>query len=83
MFVDIKFQKEDQTATLEYKIKDFKDKLAKVESLAILSTFAADFYLDPELDLADLEDFLTKANEEKKESLVFILHEEGLELEFK
>lgn len=83
MLVDIKFQKDEQTATMEYKLEHFKDKLAKQECLAILTTFAADFYLDPELEVADLEEYLSQAREQNKESLVFILHEEGLELEFK
>ena len=83
MLVDIKFQKEDQSASLSFKLIDFKDNLAKKECLAILTTFAADFYLDPELEASDLEGFITQASEQKKEALLFMLHEDGLELEFK
>ena len=83
MLVDITFQKKEQTATLAFKIKDLDSQLAKQETLAIITTMAADFYLDPELEIEEIKGFATQALEQDKESLVFILHEDGLELEFK
>lgn len=82
MQVDIKFQKTEQTASLGFKLADFKDNLSKLECLAIITTFAADFYLDPELEVSDLEGFIAQATDLKKSVLTFILHEDGLELEF-
>lgn len=82
MLVDIKFQKTEQTASLSFKTQDFKDNLSKQECLAIITTFAADFYLDPELEISDLDSFIDQAGDENKSILTFILHEEGLELEF-
>lgn len=83
MQVDIKFQKEDQSASLAFEVANFTDKLSKQECLAILTTFAADFYLDPELEISDLDGFIEQARAQNKSSLLFILHEDGLELELK
>ena len=83
MLVDIKFQKDHQSASLSFKVDDFKDLLSRQECLAILSLTAADFYLDPELGMDDLEELVEQARESKKQSLIFYLHEDGLELELK
>lgn len=82
MLVDINFQSDQQTATLSYVLENLEDKRSKQECLAILATFAADFYLDPELEIKDLEEYISQAKEKDKNILTFILHEEGLELEF-
>lgn len=83
MLVDIKFQKDHQSASLEFKVSDFKDLLSKQECLATLSIIAADFYLDPELEISDLDQLIEQAKEGNKTSLVFFLAEDGLELELK
>ncbi len=83
MLVDIKFQKTQQSTSLEFKLDDFKDMLSKQECLATLSIVAADFYLDPELEISDLDELIEKAKSDNKNSLVFFLQEDGLELELK
>ena len=83
MLVDITFDKKEQTACLNFKIENLNSVLAKQETLAILTTMAADFYLDPELEVEDLDSFISQATEGDKNSLYFILHEDGLELELK
>ncbi len=56
--------------------KDFK------EALAIIFMISADYYLDPELELQDLKEFVGQASESNKAKVTLTASEDGLELEF-
>ena len=46
-----------------------------------MTIVCADFYLDPELELEQLEEIITKGKEENKQ-IEILIDEEGIELEF-
>lgn len=83
MNVDVKFNPKEQSATLEFKLADFKSELNYQECLGIVVVFCSDFYLDPELGTDDIKGFIAQGKEANKDSILFDLSEEGLELEFK
>ena len=83
MNVDITFQEKPELATTaSFKLlnlntdKDFK------EALAIIVILSADYYLDPELGVEDLQDYVNQAKENNKAKMTLEISEEGLELEF-
>lgn len=82
MNVNVKFNPKEQSATLEFKLADFSKELDFQECLGTIVVFCSDFYLDPELDLVDIKDFVKQGKENDKNSVLFDLSEEGLELEF-
>lgn len=81
MLVDVSFNAKEQSAYLKFKVEDFKNEQDFSECLAIITIFSGDFYLDPELEISDLEEFISAANSKQKAYLLFDLSEEGLELE--
>ena len=83
MNVDINFHPKDHMAFLNFTVSDFKSDLQLKECLAIVAVFSGDFYLDPELEIEDIEGFVNMAREKEKKQLVFELSEDGLELELK
>jgi hypothetical protein len=83
MNVNISFHPKDHMAFLDFSVDDFKSDLQLRECLAIVAIVSGDFYLDPELEIEDIEQFVTAAREKSKTHLVFELSEEGLELELK
>ena len=83
MNVDIKFNPKEQSATLDFKLENFNKELDYQECLGIVVIFCADFYLDPELSIEDIQSFITQGRENNKQSICFDLSEDGLELEFR
>ena len=83
MNVNISFHPKDHMAFLNFSVEDFKSDLQLKECLAIVAIICGDFYLDPELEIEDIEQFVEAAKEKQKTQLVFELSEEGLELELK
>ena len=83
MIVDIKFNHKEQSCSLEFSFLHLVNDMAMKEALAILAIVSADFYLDPELEVEDISNFISQGKEKAKSALVFEVSEDGLELEFK
>jgi hypothetical protein len=83
MLVDIKFNHKEQSCSLEFSFLNLINDMAIKEALAILTIISSDFYLDPELDVDDINEFISQGKEKSKSALLFEVSEDGLELEFK
>lgn len=83
MIVDIQFNPKEQSAILTYELANFATELNKKECLAIITIVSADFYLDPEIELEHLDEFLKIAQEQDKSKLVFEISEDGVDLQLK
>jgi len=81
MKLDISFHPQDHMAFLNFAVSDFTTELQYKECLAIVTIISGDFYLDPELEITDIEEFVATAKEKNKTNLIFELSEDGLELE--
>ena len=55
--------------------KDFK------QIIALISIIAADYDLDPELEIDDLQGIIDKVKTEAKNSYSFLISEEGIEVD--
>ncbi len=83
MQVNIEIIEKPELATkATFKIKDFTGAKDYKESMAIIFMISADYYLDPELEISDLENFVAQGKEKAKDSLALFVDETGLELEF-
>jgi hypothetical protein len=83
MIVDIKFNHKEQSCSLEFAFLNLVNEMAIKEALAILTIVSSDFYLDPELEVEDINGFISQGKEKSKSALLFEVSEDGLELEFK
>jgi hypothetical protein len=83
MLVNIEIvQPPDLMTQASFNIEDFKEEKDFREALAIIFMISAEYYLDPEFELTDMKDFTQQAINKSKQKLVFLVSEEGLELEF-
>ena len=83
MNVDIEIIKKPEVQTkATFNLKNLNGPKDFKETLAIIFMISADYYLDPELEIADLENFKIQGLEKSKSKLEFLVSEEGLELEF-
>ena len=83
MNVDIKFNQKEQSCSLEFSFLNLVNDMAIKEALAIITIISSDFYLDPELDVDEMNEFISQGKEKSKSALLFEISEDGLDLEFK
>lgn len=83
MIVDIQvIEKPEISSKVIFETKNFTKEKDFKEALAIIFMVCGDYYLDPELEVEDLQGFLEKASEKKKDKLALYISEDGLELDF-
>lgn len=83
MLVDISFDEKNHETFATFEILNMHNDRAIKEVLAIITMISADYYLDPELEIEDMNNFISQANEKSKAKMTFSVSEDGLELEFK
>jgi hypothetical protein len=83
MIVDIEFDEKNHETFATFEISNMADERKIKEVLAIITMISADYHLDPELEVDDMQGFIAQANEKSKAKMTFSICEEGLELEFK
>lgn len=81
MKFDFQINPKNHSASLNINAADVKNEKDLKDTLSLISIISADFYLDPELEIDQLEEIINKAKEEKK-SIEIIIDEDGIELEF-
>lgn len=81
MLVDIKIIPKTFEAVLTFKLENFKDDKSFKDAIAIVTMIAGDYNLDPELEVTDLQDMVTMALKENKQSMIFSILEDGIEAE--
>lgn len=81
MKIDVDFNNEEQSALISFYPEEFKTKRDFLLAVNIVQTFSADFDLDPELGEEDIKTILSKLKDEDKNHLVFIINEEGIEVD--
>lgn len=81
MLLDIDFNKEDETAELTFEVARFKSEHDMKLAIAIITTFCADFALDPELDVEEFTDLLDQIESKGKTHFTFFINEDGIEVE--
>ena len=65
-----------------FKLENFKTDNDFKQALAIIFMVSADYYLDPELEVENLVEFVNSGRENSKNNLTLEASEDGLELEF-
>ncbi len=81
MLLDIDFNKDDETALLTFEVERFKSEKDIKLAIAIVTTFCADFALDPELEVEDFTDLLDQIEAKNKKHFTFFINEDGIEVE--
>ncbi|MFT6633451.1 MAG: hypothetical protein ACJAS4_003421 [Bacteriovoracaceae bacterium] len=83
MLVDIQIITKPELGTKAiFKVEDFKSAKDYKESIAIIFMICADYYLDPEIGIEDLEGFVQQAKSKSMANLALFADEDGIELEF-
>lgn len=83
MLVDINVHaKPDIYTTATFKLEHFQSEADYKQALAIIFMVSADYYLDPELDVENIVEFVSTGREKSKDNLTLEASEDGLELEF-
>ena len=83
MLVNIEIEQKPEILTkATFLIENFTSLKDYKECLAIICMISADYYLDPELEIEDLKNFVEQAKDKTKSSLTLFISEDGLELEF-
>jgi hypothetical protein len=83
MIVNIEIVEKPELATkATFNVEDFKNSKDYKECTAIIFMICADYYLDPEIGLEDIEGFVQQAKEKSKAKLALFADEDGIELEF-
>jgi hypothetical protein len=83
MIVDIEFDEKNHETFATFEIEHMSDERKIKEILAIVTMISADYHLDPELGVEDMQGFIEQAKEKTKAKMTFSICEEGLELEFR
>ena len=81
MLVDIQIIPKTLEAILRFEIENFKDDKNYKDAIAAITMVAADYSLDPEFELEDLQDMVKVAVKDSKKSLIFSILEDGIEAE--
>ncbi len=81
MKIDVNFDQETQTALITFFVKEMKANKDFSICQSIVQTFSADFNLDPELEREDLDEIIKVANEKGSNSFIFMINEEGIEVD--
>ena len=83
MLVDINVHANpDIYTTATFQLENFKTDSDFKQALAIIFMVSADYYLDPELDVENLVEFVNTGRENSKDNLTLEASEDGLELDF-
>lgn len=67
--------------TLEFTLKDYASEKDYQNSLAIIAMVSGDYNLDPEIELDEFKELITKGLDDKKDIIQFLIDEEGIEAE--
>jgi hypothetical protein len=81
MKVNIDFDANEQMAKLTFYLEELKSDRDFAIATSIVTTFSADFDLDPELERGDFDQMIEKARENEKECFTFLICEDGIEVE--
>jgi len=81
MLVDIQIVPKTLEAILKFDIVNFTSDKSFKDAIATITMVAADYSLDPELEVEDLQEMITKAKSDSKKTLVFSILEDGIEAE--
>lgn len=82
MKLNIDFNAKEQMALLTFPVEEFTSEREFSVAISIISTFSADFDLDPELEKEDLQEIIERAISEDKDSFTFEICEDGIEVSF-
>lgn len=83
MLVNIEIIEKPELATkASFELKNLQSEKDYKEALAIIFMISADYYLDPELEIEDLKEYVHQGRDKDKSLITIFFDEEGLELEF-
>ncbi|MCO4795070.1 MAG: hypothetical protein KC493_15240 [Bacteriovoracaceae bacterium] len=83
MKIDVDFDNDTESVMISFFPKEFNSKRDFSLSLNIIQTFCGDFDLDPELEIEDIAELMKTMEEREKEFFVFIINEDGIEVDLK
>lgn len=82
MLIDVDIDKFSGGYLLNFPIHQFKSENDCKMAIAIVTCFAYDHELDPELDVEDMQEIIDKTKELAKESFTFTISEDdGIEVD--
>jgi hypothetical protein len=81
MLVDIQIIPKTLEAVLKFEVENFKSDKCFKNAIATITMVAADYSLDPEFELSDLQGMVKVALKDSKRSIVFSILEDGIEAE--
>jgi hypothetical protein len=81
MKVDVDIDKFTQAYVLKFNTEEFKSEHDLKMSITIITVFANDFDLDPELEPADMQEIVDKTLELDKTTFVVDINEDGIEVD--
>lgn len=81
MLIDISINPKSLDALVRFEITNLTDEKSYKDSIAVISIIAADYDLDPELEISDLKDMVKMALDQTKAAIIFEIHEDGIEAE--
>ena len=81
MKLEIDYKAAQELVELKFHCNQLTNKRDINVALSILQTFSADYDMDPEISPEDLQGFLKKADTDNKDTLIFEISEDGIELE--
>ena len=84
MLVNIEIiEKPELSTQATFQLESFSAPKDYKEALAIIFMISADYYLDPELEIEDFQNIIKQGKEKSSVSLILLVNEDGIELEFK
>lgn len=81
MKVDITIDEKSLSSIVSFDLADFSTPKSYKDTLAIIMMIAADYSLDPELELEDLENIVNSGKENNDKKVVFVINEDEIEAE--
>lgn len=81
MLVDINFLNKDDGHSLQFKTDNVKTLKELKTALSIIFIFSAEYEMDPELSLEDLEEIVEKAQELEKPFFTVYIRPEDIEID--
>lgn len=81
MKVNVDFQSKNELAKVTFFLDEFATKKDILKAITIIQIFAADFELDPELEVEDFEGILARVKELNKTEFTVMISEDDIEVD--
>ncbi|MCT4641794.1 MAG: hypothetical protein N4A33_05800 [Bacteriovoracaceae bacterium] len=82
MKCDITIDEKNLECNLTFNLGDFTDQKNYKDALTVVSMVSGDYHLDPEIELDDFIELVSKGKSDNKQVITFSINEEEIGAEF-